>query len=64
MCAIGVIMVIEWCCDWLWYSACWCGDSVWAERNGDGGVVVCVFGMGSSVVMVVLCGCNLGSSRV
>ena len=45
-------------------SACWCGDSVWAERNGGGGVVLCVFGMGSSVVLVVLCGCDWGSSRV
>ena len=28
------------------------------QRIGDDGVVVCVFGMSSSVVMVVLCGCD------
>ena len=34
------------------------------QRNGGGGVVVCVFGMGSSVVMVVLCECGWSSIRV
>ena len=34
------------------------------QRNGGGGVVVCVFCMGSSVVMVVLFGCGWGSGRV
>ena len=28
------------------------------QRSGGGGVVVRVFGLGSSVVMVVLCGCG------
>ena len=46
-------------------SACWYGDYVYAVGNVT--VVMacwCVFDMGSSVVMVVLCGCCWGSSRV
>ena len=27
------------------------------QRDGGGGLVVCVIGMGSSVVVVMLCGC-------
>ena len=33
-------------------------------NGGGGGVMVCVFGMVSCVVMVVLCGCGCVSSRV
>ena len=34
------------------------------SANGGSGVVVCVFDMGSSVVMVVLCECGWGSCRM
>ena len=46
-------------------GACRFGDSVWVVGNVTVAVALwCLFDMGSSVVMVMLCGCYWVNSRM